>query len=120
MSLPFSGELRLGAIDVARVGYLSLPAVFRAKFIRPTRRILLRVGYEAALPGTLKVEVYSNGNLIESGEVASDAGNITATVRVESTTLIPRTPDIVIAYDGSETGINLYEVRSIMPISIPL
>jgi len=120
LSLPFRGEMRLGAIDVAKVGYLSLPGVFRAKFLRPTRRVILRVGYEAAQPGVLKVGVYSNGNLVESGEVASDAGNITATVTVKADRLIPRTPDIVIAYDGAETGINLYEVRTIFPVSIPL
>jgi len=120
ISLPFRGEMRLGAINVAEVGYLSVPGVFRAKFLRPTKRMILRVGYEAATPGTLKVQVYSEGVLIDTGEIPSDAGNYTALVRVRSDRLIPRTPDIVVAYDGSETGINLYEVSTVFPVSIPI
>lgn len=117
-SLPFSGDLRLGAIDVAKVGYLSLPGIFRAGFLRPTRRMTLRLSYEATLPGTLEVAIYDRGVLIETGRTPSDAGDITTNVTVKSNTLISRSPEIVVAFDGAETGMNLYEVRSLIPISV--
>jgi len=118
--LPFRGELRLGAIEVAKVGWLSLPGVFRANFLRPTRRIRMRVSYEAAMPGVLRVEVYDNGELVESGSIESDAGRVSTIVTVESDRLISRKPDIVVSYDGAEAGATLYEVRPLVPVSLPL
>jgi len=120
VKLPFSGEIRLPAIDVAKVGYMSLPAVFRANFLRPTTRITMKVGYEAQQPGVLKVQVWDNGVLVGEESMKSDKGDIATTITVLSPTLISRTPRIVVAYDGAETGMTLYEARSIYPMSIPI
>jgi len=118
--LPFSGEMRLPAIDVAKVGYMSLPAVFRVNFIRPFARMVMRVGYEAHQPGVLKVQVWDGGNLVAEGSVKSDSGDMNAMVTVTSDRLISRSPHVVIAYDGAESGMTLYEARPIMPLAIPL
>lgn len=118
--LPFRGDMRLGAVDVARVGYMSLPAVFRASFPPiPSPRAVLYASYEAPLPGRLVVEVYDGaGELIGRAEVPSDAGNIRSVVTVEG--WISGDVKVLFAFDGSEAGMNLYEVTAVFPPSMPL
>jgi len=118
--LPFSGDMRLGAIDVARVGYLSLPAIFRTAYPPiPTPRAVFYASYEAVLPGRLIVQVYSaTGEFLSESITDSDAGRMRAVITVDG--WITGDVKIVFAFDGSEAGMNLYEVYSIFPPSIPL
>ena len=120
IKLPFSGDLRLPTINVAKVGYLSLPAIFRTAYPPlPAPRAVLYASYEAPLPGKLVVQIYSpEGKLLGESSKDSDSGRIDTVITVEG--LIGGDVRILSAFDGSETGANLYEIRSIFPPSMLL
>jgi len=120
VKLPFSGSLRLPAIDVARVGFLSLPAVFLARYPPiPSPKAVLYVYYEASEPGKLVVELYkADGTLVGRTEEASDAGNNQAIVVVDA--MVSGDMKLVVAYDGAEGGANIYRVVSVVPPTIPI
>jgi len=120
VKLPWSGTLRLPAIDVARVGFLSLPAVFIARYPPlPSPRAVFYVYYEASEPGKLVVEVYkADGTLIGRGEEYGDTGNNHAIVTVDA--MVSGDVKIVVAYDGAEGGATLYRVVPVFPPTLPV
>ena len=119
VKLPFKGTLRLPSIDVARVGYLSLPAIFLARYLPvPFPKCIFYIEYEASHPGELVVEVYkADGTLIGKGSAESDAGSNKAIVTVDAQ--VQGDTKIVVAYDGAEGGATLYRVYSAVPPTLP-